>query len=151
MRTIKTSFAVLAVFLFVQPASSVFGVPAKCTDHREHPTRLIDWGWSAGAQFTATSSKVSYKYALAQNFTKPFNPSTTIAYSIASETDVTLAIFDVQGKLVRTLVSDRQTPSNCRVTWGGTDNRDVSVASGVYFYRLTAGEFVATRKMVLLR
>jgi flagellar hook assembly protein FlgD len=64
---------------------------------------------------------------------------------------VTLAIFDVRGKLVRTLVSGRRTSDNYRVTWDGTDNRNVPVASGVYFYRLTAGEFVATRKMVLLR
>jgi hypothetical protein len=105
----------------------------------------------AGAQISPFSPEASYKYALAQNYPNPFNPSTTIVYSIASESDVTLAIFDVQGKLVRTLVSARKPPNNYRVMWDGTDNRNVSVASGVYFYRLTTREFVATKKMVLLR
>jgi hypothetical protein len=104
-----------------------------------------------GTQFSSSSPEPAYQYKLAQNYPNPFNPSTTIAYSIASASDVTLAIFDVRGKLVRTLVSGRKTPNNYRVTWDGTDNRNVSVASGVYFYRLTTGEFAATKKMVLLR
>ncbi len=104
-----------------------------------------------GAQFGPSELEASYQYVLAQNYPNPFNPSTTIAYSIASASDVTLAIFDVRGKLVRTLVNGRKSPNNYRVTWDGTDNRHTSVASGVYFYRLIAGDFVETKKMVLLR
>jgi flagellar hook assembly protein FlgD len=88
---------------------------------------------------------------LGQNYPNPFNPSTTIAYSVADKSDVKLQIFDVRGRLVRTLVDGERGPNNYRVMWDGLNNAGNSVASGVYFYRLIAGDFRATKKMVLLR
>ena len=91
-----------------------------------------------------------HRFALAQNYPNPFNPETTIAYSVASTRLVSLAIYDVRGALVRTLVNERQTARNYRVVWDGRDRKGTSVASGVYFYCLVAGDFTATKKMVLL-
>jgi hypothetical protein len=88
---------------------------------------------------------------LVQNHPNPFNPTTTITYSIAQGGRVGLSIFSVDGREVRTLVDERQTPDVYRVEWDGTDGRGVPVASGVYFYRLSVPGFVATRKMVLLK
>jgi hypothetical protein len=93
----------------------------------------------------------TYRDELAQNVPNPFNPSTTIAYSLAGDSDVTLAIFDVKGSRVKTLASGHETTGIHRVPWDGTNERGTRVSSGVYFYRLIAGSFKDTKKMVLLR
>ena len=77
--------------------------------------------------------------------------STTIAFSIKDAKHVQLRIYDVRGALVKTLVDERRKPNNYKERWNGKNNRGQSVASGVYFYRLEAGDFTATKKMVLLR
>ena len=93
------------------------------------------------------------RFALYQNVPNPFNPTTVIHYSVAAggHDVVTLRIYDVSGRLVRTLVNGHQTPGEKRVVWDGTNGRGQGVATGVYFYRLTAPGFVKTRKMVLLK
>jgi hypothetical protein len=88
---------------------------------------------------------------LEQNCPNPFNPTTTIAYSIANDNDVELKIFDVSGALVKTLVKESKKANNYKVIWDGRNNSGNSVASGVYFYRLIAGDFRATKKMVFLK
>ena len=90
--------------------------------------------------------------ALHQNTPNPFNPSTSISYDVAAPGGVvTIAVYDVAGRLVRTLVAGAERPGKKGVTWDGRDDRGESVASGVYFYRLTAGERTPTKKMVLLK
>ena len=90
-------------------------------------------------------------FSLAQNYPNPFNPSTTIDYSLAGTSPVEIAIFDVNGRKVRTLVSEVKMQGVHKAVWNGKNDRGTSVASGVYFYRLTAGEFTQIKKMILLR
>jgi hypothetical protein len=104
-----------------------------------------------GTQVQHTVSPTIYRNALAQNYPNPFNPSTTIAYSISSDRDVELLVYDVTGALVKRLVDGPRKKNNYKVIWDGNNNSGNSVASGVYFYRLIAGDFKATKKMVLLR
>jgi len=99
----------------------------------------------------STVTRPSPLVRLEQNYPNPFNPTTTIAYSIATESTVQLRVFDVRGAMVTTLVNEKQPPGGYRVTWDGVSDSRHAVASGIYFYRLTAGDFSATRKMVLLR
>ena len=90
-------------------------------------------------------------YRLAQNYPNPFNPNTTIIYQIPVAGHVDLRIYDVKGGLVRTLV-DTPKGAGLHVTdWNGKDNMGRSVASGIYFYRIKSGDFVQTKKMVLLK
>lgn len=90
-------------------------------------------------------------YALDQNHPNPFNPTTVIRYDIPPPgTDVTLRIYDVSGRLVRTLVDGPVEPASHVVAWDGTNEQGGRVASGVYFYRLQTRAFTRTRKMVLL-
>lgn len=89
--------------------------------------------------------------SLRQNFPNPFNPETTIIYSIKETATVTLAVYDVAGRRVRELVDGRRTPGIHRAVWDGTNSRGERVASGVYFCKLTAGSFTATKKMVMLK
>jgi len=93
---------------------------------------------------------------LKQNHPNPFNPTTTISYMVeasneGSEVPVTvrLRIFDVRGKLVKTLVDRMQKPGSYQIVWDGKDRQGTEAASSVYFYMLEAGDFRSTRKMVL--
>ncbi len=88
---------------------------------------------------------------LAQNVPNPFNPTTQLGYQIAADVRVTLAVYDVAGKLVQTLVDKQQSAGGYTETWDGHDNKGRLVSSGVYFYRLTAGDYVQTRRMVMLK
>ena len=103
------------------------------------------------AQVPVTASK---EFALAPNFPNPFNPETWIPYQLASDADVTLMIHASDGKLVRRLALGHKVAgtyySRSRAAyWDGRNERGESVASGVYFYTLRAGEFAATRKMLI--
>jgi hypothetical protein len=91
------------------------------------------------------------RFHLAQNYPNPFNPSTTIRYEVATTVHVRLKIYDVAGRLVRTLVDEERKPERYKVDWNGTNNRGQDVATGVYFYRLEAGSYIKTRKMLLLK
>lgn len=91
-------------------------------------------------------SVTAKEFRLAQNYPNPFNPTTNIDYSLKTASDVTLKVYDVLGREVETLFSGRQTTGTYRY------NFDASrLSSGVYFYRLQAGEFVETKKMMLVK
>jgi len=89
--------------------------------------------------------------ALQQNYPNPFNPSTSIAFTLAESGHATIEIFDVGGRRIRTLVSQTYGAGSHVAGWDGRDNSGRDVASGVYFYRLTAGGASESRKMVLAR
>jgi hypothetical protein len=88
---------------------------------------------------------------LGQNSPNPFNPTTAINFTLSAKENVTLAIYDVSGRLVKTLVSGTRDLGTHSVTWDGRDNTGTTVGSGVYFYRLDAGKFSDTKKMVMLK
>lgn len=90
-------------------------------------------------------------YELFPNFPNPFNPSTTIAFSIPSYTRCRLFIYNTLGQKVKTLVDGPKEPGLYEIQWDGRDDEGREVSSGLYFYRLEAGDFVATGKMLLLR
>jgi hypothetical protein len=90
-------------------------------------------------------------FELRQNYPNPFNPSTTIAFALTEAGPVRLQIYDVAGRLVRTLINGQREADFYRIEWNGLDDAGVSVASGVYFYRLEAGQHRATKRLVLLK
>ncbi len=94
-------------------------------------------------------------FALGQNYPNPFNPSTTISYDIPNDltgsVQVQLKIYNVRGQVVKTLVNATRAAGRYVVQWDGRDKNGENVSSGVYFYRIKAGDFVTTRKMVLLK
>lgn len=85
------------------------------------------------------------------NYPNPFNPTTTIAFNLATGTDVHLAVYDVSGRLVRRLVNGDVTAGRYAILWDGSDDEGRSVGSGVYFYRLQAGVLQETRSMVMMK
>jgi flagellar hook assembly protein FlgD len=93
-----------------------------------------------------------YRNTLAQNRPNPFNPTTTIEFTVKERANVQLRIYNVAGQLIRTLVNEARTPGEVHTaTWDGRNDAGQSVSSGVYFYKLVAGTFVQTKKMVLLK
>lgn len=113
-------------------------------------TRFV-MGVGTGVSFERSVTSPRYKFQLAQNYPNPFNPQTTIAFSLENASNARLTIYDVNGATVRTLVDEHRQPGNYREPWDGRSDTGESVASGVYFYRLTAASFASSRKLVLLR
>ena len=90
-------------------------------------------------------------YDLAVNFPNPFNPQTTIAYQLPEAASVQLTIYNAAGQVVRTLMDERKEAGFYRALWDGADEAGRQAASGVYFYKLEAGDFMKVRRMVLVR
>jgi hypothetical protein len=91
-------------------------------------------------------------FALHQNYPNPFNPETTIRYQIpGGRHHVVLTIYDVMGKIIKTLVDIEQPAGDYTIHWDGKDNEGRFVASGTYLYKLTAGDFAQTKRMMLVR
>ena len=91
------------------------------------------------------------KFSLSQNYPNPFNATTIIKYDLPKTSDVEITIFNVLGQEVTTLVDKKQPPGYYEVRWEGTNVQGKPVASGIYFYRIEAEEFVASKKMMLLK
>ncbi len=128
-------------------------VALEFTKVRLNEQDVTDASYSEGGTMHG-SEKLPTSFALTQNHPNPFNPTTTIEYAIpgsAGSVHVTVSIYDVAGRLVRTLVNGTAAPGIHSANWDGRDDRGSSVGSGVYFYRIEAGGFRANRKMVLLK
>jgi len=111
-------------------------------------------GREGGRGFDLTEDRDTSPYPLAlhQNTPNPFNPVTTIAYSLSSDSRVLLQIFDVQGRTVRTLTDTREQAGPHSIQWDGRNDAFVPLSTGVYFYRLTVnGNDVDTKKMILIK
>ena len=120
----------------------------------KNPRLHIDIDINADAPAAPAAPTLSVETALLPNYPNPFNPETWIPYQLAKPADVTLFIYSVDGKLVRALALGHQTAgvyqSKSRAAyWDGRNTLGEPVASGVYFYTLTAGDFTATRKMLI--
>jgi hypothetical protein len=109
----------------------------------EHFTEGVQAGTATGVE---GQQRIPATYALDQNYPNPFNPSTVISYAVPREGFVTLNVFTVLGQLVKTLVSEHQAAGYYQVKFDATD-----LPSGMYFYRITSGDFVTAKKLILLR
>jgi len=96
--------------------------------------------------FKATASVLPSEFALVQNYPNPFNPTTNIAFDLPENAYVTLTVYNIAGEKVAELVNGDVKAGQHTVSWNAAD-----VSSGVYFYRITAGNFTATRKMILMK
>ena len=144
-----------------------FEVPAVQLDAGVHIMRLEfdsdtdKAGWLFSLNYIDVTQAVSVdpehiaelptEFQLKQNYPNPFNPSTTLSYELPSRSDVTLSVFDVSGRLIRTLRQAEQPAGAYRVQWDGLDASGNPVGTGVYFCHLIAGDFEQTIKMLYLK
>ncbi|MBL7960834.1 VCBS repeat-containing protein, partial [bacterium] len=127
----------------------------------EVPGVMMKNGWlearvSRTGTFKAVFSKTDFsaiptEIKLHSNYPNPFNPSTTIGYAIHKNTDVSIAVYNVFGQKVKTLVRGNQPAGYHQVIWDSTNDNGAQVASGVYYYRLETAGFSETRKMLLIK
>jgi histidinol-phosphate aminotransferase len=89
--------------------------------------------------------------ALDGNYPNPFGNATRISYRLAQAQRARLQIFDAQGRLIRTIIDSHKSPGRHALDWNGTDEKGAALASGMYYYRLTAGDFVQTRRMIRMK
>ncbi len=144
---------------FVASADTASNLGAAPADSTFYKVSAVDTdGYASGYSNEASPSIATsvggphvVNNRLFQNVPNPFNPTTTIRFELKAPGNVQLRVYDVSGRLVRTLVNGYQPSGVADVTWTGTDDRGASVASGIYFYRLDAPGFKQTRKMVLLK
>jgi hypothetical protein len=90
-------------------------------------------------------------YKLMQNFPNPFNPSTTIRYTITSPENISIKIYDVGGQLIKEINEDHTQAGEYNIIWDGKNNFGERVSSGTYFYQLSVGGYVEAKKMILLK
>ena len=88
---------------------------------------------------------------LGTNFPNPFNPMTTISFALRQTEKVNIDIYNVKGEKVKTLVNNEMDPGHHSAIWNGKDNSGKNVASGVYFYKMKAGKYASTKKMILMK
>jgi len=115
-----------------------------------YPTKKTAWrSWVTGVNETQTVQPADF--TLSQNYPNPFNPVTVIHYSIGKSGDVALDVYSTIGQKVRTLVSGHQTSGQYQITWDGKDDAGNAVSSGIYVYRLKAGNQTFLKKMTMMK
>ena len=115
---------------------------------------VVAWGWAIDNLNIQQTDiiEIPEEFALAQNYPNPFNLTTTIEYDLPGESNVKISVFNILGQKVITLVDAFQTAGAAKtITWNGLDKNNIGVASGTYLYRIEAGSFSQTKKMVLLK
>jgi hypothetical protein len=96
-------------------------------------------------------SRLPTEFSLEQSYPNPFNPTVSIKYALPQNAQVHLVIYNIFGRVVRTLLDEAKEAGYYTVTWDGRDDAGLQVASGIYFYRITAAHFAETKRMILLR
>lgn len=96
-------------------------------------------------------AEVPSSYRLLNNYPNPFNPSTVIAFEIPQSENVSLKVFNINGQLIRTLTNENYSAGRYEKTWDGKNEIGKEASSGIYIYRLTAGKFDRSARMVLMK
>jgi hypothetical protein len=108
-------------------------------------------GWSKPESESEAVTIVPWSFELSENYPNPFNPSTTISFTLPEIQHVTLDVLNVLGQRVKVLVNESREAGPHEIVWDGTNDSGDQVASGVYFYRISTGEHIASKKMLLLK
>jgi hypothetical protein len=95
--------------------------------------------------------KPPVKFKLSQNYPNPFNSQTTIPFEIDTDDNIKLTIYDINGRVIKKLINRFTKEWKNEVIWIGDDDFGKQVSSGLYFYRIEAGEFLDVKKMVLIK
>ncbi len=85
------------------------------------------------------------------NYPNPFNPTTTISFSVKESVPVNIGIYNVKGQLVKTLLNEEKAAGNHSIVWDGRDNNGSAASSGIYYYKMSAGKYSSTKKMIMMK
>ncbi len=108
--------------------------------------------YEIGTPFLSTDNPIIVEeYSLSNNYPNPFNPTTTIGYSVKEAGEVSLIVYDMLGREVNVLVNDYLQPNKYSIVWNGLNMDGQQVASGIYYYKMIANSFVDTKKMLFVK
>jgi hypothetical protein len=100
---------------------------------------------------STVSEGVPIEFSLHENYPNPFNPKTTISFELLHNDFVNITIYDILGREVKTLINQTQDAGYRSVIWDATNDYGKPVSAGIYLYQIQAGEYISTKKMVLLK
>ena len=116
-----------------------------------NPDRIYVVGWGGAGFNSPGGGEVPGIHILSQNYPNPFNPSTTIQYAVTSPGQVVIKIYNSLGQEVSVLLDEYKQAGEYTVNWNGRDESGNSLASGTYFYQIRVGDFVSTKKSIMLK
>ena len=126
-------------------------------ENESYDYRLSDVDYDGNVEYHSlqlmgvSSSNIPEQFVLYPNYPNPFNPVTTIRYDLSKESFVDIKIYDMLGNVVYNLVNANESPGYKSIQWNATNNQGEPVSAGVYVYKIRAGDFVDTKKMILLK
>jgi hypothetical protein len=126
-------------------------VNGKVTSIPVQDIRKLTFSGLTSASANGNVQAVVKNFALFQNYPNPFNPTTRIDYEIPSSGDVDIKIFNINGELIKVFTRSNQPSGRYSVNWDGRNSNNQPVASGIYLYRVSFGNSVLTRKMLLIK
>ena len=103
------------------------------------------------ASASSNENFIPTEFILYNNYPNPFNPITKFSYGIPREFKVRITIYDINGRVVKTLIDDKQLAGKRSLTWDAKSDAGIPVATGLYFYRMESGDFQSTKKMIFLK
>ena len=139
--------------LFCNPDSNDFTLAenSPCVGTGQNNTNMGALGIGCEAFLSTKNDIVPLQYILYQNYPNPFNPVTSLRYDLPEDGLVNITIYDMMGRVVKTLINSSQTAGYKFISWNATNDRNEPVSAGLYLYTIQAGEFRQTKKMVLLK
>ena len=126
-------------------------------ENESYDYRLSDVDYDGNVEYHSlqlmgiSSSNTPEQFVLYPNYPNPFNPVTTIRYDLSKESFVDISIYDMLGNVVSNLINNVQSSGYKTIQWNATNNQGESVSAGVYLYKIQAGNFVDTKKIILLK
>ena len=133
-------------------ASSIFGAMGDGTGENTKASLMANYLEYLFSNVNAGNNVITLGTHLGKNYPNPFNPMTTIEFTIENTKENTeLTIHNIKGQKIKILVNEKLDASTHQVAWDGTDDNGKVVSSGVYFYRLKSGGYTSTKKMILLK
>ena len=139
--------------LFCNPDSNNFTLAenSPCVGTGQNSTNMGTLGIGCNNYLSIINDIAPMQYILHQNYPNPFNPVTSLRYDLPNDGLVNITIYDMMGRIVKTLVNTSQTAGFKSVKWNATNDRNEPISAGLYLYAIQAGEFRQTKKMVLLK
>ena len=139
--------------LFCDPDSGDYSLAenSPCVGTGEDGSNMGAFGIGCEAILSTDKDVIPLQYILNQNYPNPFNPVTTLRYDLPENAMINITIYDMLGSQVKTLINQTQDAGYRSVIWDATNDYGKPVSAGMYLYQIQAGEYISTKKMVLLK
>jgi len=137
-------------YTFINYVGQNVKVGIHCTSNDQFALQIDDVTWDLSTA-VVDPTPIAVVTALNGNYPNPFNPETTISYSVKGTQPIVVEIYNTKGQKVKTLVNEAKATGNYNVKWNGTDENNQKVSSGVYFFKMNAGKYSSSKKMILMK